>query len=78
MSKPLYQGGEQIVYRIYDPVEGKYCCSGRGLYASNGRSVWFIKGAATTAFSHLPTEIQARAEIVPCRLVPIQANGENP
>jgi len=52
-----------IVYRIYDPVEGKFCCSGRGLYAKNGRSIWLALSGAKLALKHMPAPIKDRLVI---------------
>lgn len=59
MSKELY-ASQTFVYRIFDPVENKFCSSGRGLYAHNGRSMWGGKGAAKVALSNMPKEIRSR------------------
>ena len=68
--KDLYQSG-CVVYRIYDPMAKQFCCSGRHLYATNGRSVWFAKSAAVNVRNGLPQEIRSRVVIKPYRLVPI-------
>lgn len=47
-------------YRIYDPVEDKFCSSGRGLYSSNGRTIWISKSGAKLALKHMPPEIKDR------------------
>ena len=51
------------IYRIYDPIENKFCCSGRGLYAKNGRSVWASRSAAMVALINMPKEVRERATI---------------
>ena len=59
MSKELYTS-QTFVYRIFDPIEQKFCASGRGLYAHNGRSIWGGKGAAKVALSNMPEKIRGR------------------
>jgi hypothetical protein len=60
----LYQKQKQItVYRLYDPVEKKFCCSGRSLYASNARSVWLGRGGVMNAKKNLPEEVRRRVEL---------------
>jgi hypothetical protein len=68
MSKDLYQA-QTVAYRIYDPVEQKFCCSGRGLYAHNGRSVWLSKAGASVALRNMPAQVKARARIRTFNLV---------
>ena len=60
----------EIVYRIYDPVEERFCESGRGLYAKNGRSVWFGKTGAAVAKRYMPNK--ERLEIRMFELVPLK------
>ena len=62
---------EEIVYRIFDPVENNFCESGRGLYAKNGRSVWFGEGGARLALRYMPKEIKDRLVIKAYRLVDV-------
>ena len=66
--RDLYQSGT-TVFRIYDPVADKFCCSGRGLYANNGRSVWFARSAAVNVLKKLPAEVRERAIIKEYALV---------
>ena len=63
---------KQVVWRIYDPVAGEYCCSGRGLYAKNGRSVWFARSGAALAVRYMPQEIRERIEIQEFYLVRVE------
>lgn len=51
---------ETLIYRIYDPVAEKFCSSGRGLYAKNGRTFWAAKGAVMVALANMPAEIRGR------------------
>lgn len=71
MGKDLYQS-ETICYRIFDPEVGKFCCSGRGLYAKNGRSVWFGQGVVHNVFNGLPQEVKERAVIKLYKLVELE------
>lgn len=66
--RDLYQEGE-VVYRIWDPVEGKFCCSGRSLYASNGRSMWLAYSGAALALKYMPDDIRDRLVIKEFELV---------
>ncbi len=69
----LYRKQEPaIVYRIFDPEVGKFCCSGRGLYAGNGRSVWASKSGATVTLKHLPADVKARVVIKAFRLIEVE------
>ena len=63
---------EIIVYRIYDPKEDKYCSSGRGLYAQNGRSIWMSLGAVRVAFKNMPPDIKDRLKIQAFTLEPVE------
>jgi hypothetical protein len=65
-----------VVFRIWDPVEGKFCCSGRGLYAKNGRSIWMSTGAVGVALSHMPEDIKDRLIIRAYELVEVDSMGE--
>lgn len=47
---------------IWDPLERKFCRSGRGR-GRKGRAVWLGAHAASIALKHMPQEIQERAEI---------------
>ena len=70
MSKDLYQTPpSSTVWRIWDPVEQKFCCSGRGLYASSGRSFWATRSAMARAYSALPLAIKLRADMQEFALV---------
>ena len=73
MSKDLY-ASQTYVYRIFDPVENKFCSSGRGLYAHNGRSMWGGKGAARVALANMPEEIRSRLVIKEYLLVETAPN----
>ncbi len=73
MSKELY-ASQTFVYRIFDPIEKKFCSSGRGLYAHNGRSMWGGKGAAKVALSNMPEEIKSRLIIKEFLLVETAPN----
>jgi hypothetical protein len=61
--KNFYQDDCGIVFRIFDPLENKYCCSGRGMFAKNGRSVWNSRAAVRVALSHMPKDIKSRLVI---------------
>ena len=54
----------QKVYRIWDPVEQKFCSSGRSMYANNGRSIWMTKGAATMAKKTMPKHTEIKEYIL--------------
>lgn len=73
-SHSLYDPAAQtgIVWRVWDPVEGMFCASGRSLYAKNGRSVWMSRGAASVALGQMPAEVRARAVVCAYNLVPVQ------
>ena len=68
MSKDLYVNST-FVYRIFDPIEDKFCCSGRGLNANNGRSIWTSRGAAARALVCMPDGIKDRLIIKQYALV---------
>jgi hypothetical protein len=53
MIKPYLVNDQNIFYRVYDPIEEKFCQSGRGIYA-NGRSIWTTKGTAANAKNNMP------------------------
>lgn len=61
-----------VVYRIFDPEVGKFCCSGRSLYAGNGRSIWAAKSGATVTLRNLPADVRERAVIKAFQLVEIE------
>lgn len=70
MTRDLYES-KDVVYRIFDPEECQFCASGRGLYAQNGRSVWFSKSAAGVAKAHMPSKIRDRLVVKRFMLVEI-------
>lgn len=72
MGRELYANDSMKVYRVYDPIENKFCCTGRSLYSGNGRSVWFNKGAATSALKNMPDEIKDRLQIKAFMLVELE------
>jgi len=57
----LYTASDKLsyVYRIFDPVEKKYCASGHSLYGK-GRSIWLNMSSATNAKKHMSDEIRDR------------------
>ena len=69
-------GTMMIVYRIWDPAQGEFCCSGRGLYAKNGRSIWMSPGAVGAALRWMPESIRDRLVIRVYELVEIDSMGE--
>jgi hypothetical protein len=72
MGRDLYASNAMKVYRVYDPQENKFCCTGRSLYSGNGRSAWFNKGGAVNARNNMPDEIKDRLEIKVFQLVEIR------
>ncbi len=72
MSRDLYAGKTEFVFRVFDPVENKYCSTGRSLYAGNGRSVWANKSGASNARNNMPDEIKDRLEIRKFQLVEVR------
>lgn len=73
-GRELYDPAAQtgVVWRIWDPVEEKFCSTGRSRYAKNGRSVWMSKGAASVALGQMPADVKARAVVREYNLVPVQ------
>lgn len=59
----LYVDKSNVVYRIFDPVEQRFCCSGRGLYSQNGRSVWMSANGVNSALRNMPKDIKDRLVI---------------
>jgi hypothetical protein len=57
-----------VVFRVFDPVEDKFCSSGHSLYGK-GRTIWMNAAGATLAKMSMPTEIQDRLVIKKFRLV---------
>lgn len=72
MTRDLYVS-QDIVWRIFDPEECRFCVSGRGWWATNGRSVWFSKSAAGVAKAHMPSKIRDR--LVVKRFVLVEIAG---
>jgi hypothetical protein len=58
----------EIVFRVFDPVEQKYCATGHSLYGK-GRSIWLNAGGASLAKRNMPDEIKERLIIKRFRLV---------
>jgi len=68
----LYSGYvPSFVYRIYDPVEKKFCASGHSLYGK-GRSIWMNSGSANLALKYMPEDIQERLVIKKFKLVEVK------
>jgi hypothetical protein len=58
----FYTGGLVFVFRIFDPVEKKFCSSGATLYG-RGRSIWANKSGVVNALNNMPDDIKGRLEI---------------
>ncbi len=66
----FHAGNLVFVFRIYDPVEKKFCCSGATLYGKT-RSIWANKSGAINALSHMPDDIKDRLEIKKFQLLEV-------
>lgn len=57
-----------FVYRVFDPVAGRYCQSAGSRIGNTTRSVWTTHSGAVQARNHLPEEVRSRAVIKKFRL----------
>lgn len=71
MGRNLYAAKNKSVWRIWDPIEQKFCSSGTSLYATGGRSVWLGLGGCKAALREMPKEIRDRAEFKEFTLVEV-------
>lgn len=52
----------KFTYKIFDPVMGKFCRSGRSLYGKP-RTAWANKAGAANALKNMPKDVRERVII---------------